>query len=71
MQLKKFNVTVQKFNPSDVSDMEEFVLPVDCPDMEHAASAVLSNLIAWTPKTEAGKVLPVAFRCVTVEERAG
>ena len=71
MQVKKFNVTVHRFDPSNMSSLEEFVLPVDCPDVEHAASAVLSNLIAWTPKTEGGKVLPIAFRCVAVSERAG
>ena len=71
MQVKKFNVTVQRFDPSGKDRGEEFVLPVDCPDEEHAASAVLSNLIAWTPKFQNGKMLPIAFRCVAVAERAG
>ncbi len=71
MQVKKFNVTVHRFHPSNSGSVEEFVLPVDCPDEEHAASAVLSNLIAWTPKLEGGKVLPIAFRCIAVTERAG
>lgn len=71
MQVKKFNVTVQRFNPSTQTPGEEFVLPVDCPDAEHAASAVLSNLIAWTPKTEGGKILPIAFRCIAINERVG
>ena len=69
MQVKKFNVTVHRFDPSNPGHMEEFVLPVDCPDAEHAASAVLSNLIAWTPKTEGSKVLPIAFRCIAITER--
>ena len=69
MQVKKFNVTVHRFDPSNPSHTEEFVLPVDCPDAEHAASAVLSNLIAWTPKTDGGKILPIAFRCMAITER--
>lgn len=71
MQVKKFNVTVHRFDPSNNGHVEEFVLPVDCPDEEHAASAVLSNLIAWTPKLDGGKVLPIAFQCIAVTERAG
>ena len=71
MELKKYNVTVQRFDPNDMAKMEEFVLPVNCPDEEHAAASVLSNLISWSTKTSGGKVLPVAFRCVGVVERAG
>ncbi len=71
MQIKKFNVTVERFDPANTGHVEQFILPVDCPDSEHAASAVLSNLIAWTPKTEGSKVLPIAFRCIAITERAG
>lgn len=68
--LRKFNVTVHRFDPANPAQAEEFVLPVDCPDEEHAAASVLSNLISWTTKTEAGKVLPVAFQCVAVTARS-
>ena len=67
--VKKFNVTVRRFDATGSGEGEEFVLPVNCPDAEHAASSVLSNLISWTPKTAMGEVLPVAFRCVDVSER--
>ena len=69
MDVRKFNVTVRRFDPERAGEGEDFVLPVNCPDKEHAAASVLSNLISWTPKTSDGTILPVAFRCVAVEER--
>ena len=70
MELKKFNVTVRRFDPNQDSESgEDFILPVDSPDEEHAAASTMSNLISFTPKTENGTVLPVAFRCVKIEER--
>lgn len=70
MQPKRFNVTVRRFDPSQgPSSGEKFTLPVDCPDAEHAVSATLSNLIAWTPKTEGSTVKPLAFLATKVEER--
>lgn len=48
---------------------EEFCLPVDSPDAEHAVSAVMSNAVAFTTKVRLGSVLPVAFLCVGVSER--
>lgn len=66
---KRFSVTVRRFDPLVPSRFEDFTLPVDCPDAEHAASAVLSNLIAWTTKTTGMAALPVAFRCMAVTER--
>ena len=74
MQPKKFNVTVRRFDPTQGPQSgEEFILPVDCPDAEHAVSATLANLIAWTPKTETppeGATLkPIAFLATKVEER--
>ena len=39
MQLKKFNVMVRSFDPQKgVASGEEFLLPVDSPDEEHAIS---------------------------------
>ena len=70
MQPKKFNVTVRRFNPTEgLQSGEEFVLPVDCPDAEHAVSATLSNLIAWTHKVEGTTLKPIAFLATKVEER--
>ena len=71
MPPKKFNVTVRRFDPTQgPTSGEEFNLPVDCPDAEHAVSATLSNLIAWTPKTEGATLKPIAFLATKVEERS-
>ncbi len=69
MQLKKYNVTIRRFNPTDDGSVEEFVLPVDSPDAEHAASSTLANAISWTTKTAGGSLLPVAFQAIAVVER--
>ena len=70
-QLKPYNVTVQVFNPETLdSPTQEYVLPVDSPDEEHAVSAAMSNAIAFTTKVESGTVKPVAFRCIAVATRA-
>ncbi len=56
--LKKFNVTVRRFDPAKgFASGTEFVLPVDSPGEEHAISAAISN------------VLPVAFACIAVASR--
>ena len=71
MNLKKYNVIVRRFDPTDAdAKAEEFTLPVDSPDEEHAISAAMSNAVAFTTKVRLGVVLDVAFRCVGVEERA-
>lgn len=71
MQLKKFNVLVRSFDPQKgVASGEEFLLPVDSPDEEHAVAAAMSNAIAFTTKVQAGSPLPIAFCCVGVEARA-
>ncbi len=68
--LRKFNVTVRRFDPRQgVASGEEFVLPVDSPDEEHAVSAVMSNVVAFTTKVRGSEVLPVAFSCTGVRER--
>ena len=70
MELKKFNVTVRSFDPQkDVASGEEFVLPVDSPDEEHAVSAAMSNAIAFTTKVRGGSPLPIAFRCIGISAR--
>ena len=68
--LKKFNVTVRRFDPAkSLASGTDFVLPVDSPDEEHAVSAAMSNAVAFTPKMEGNKVLPVAFACMAVASR--
>ena len=68
--LKPFNVTVRLFDPAEVADGgRDYVLPVDSPDAEHAASSTMANAVSFTRKTEGGKVHPVAFRVVKVESR--
>ena len=75
MDLKKYNVTVVRFDPeAGVASGERFVLPVDSPDEEHGVSAAMSNAVAFTTKVEGGTLLPVrvkpvAFVCVGVVER--
>ena len=70
MQLKKFNVTVRRFDPKQgINNGESFVLPVDSPDEEHAVSAAMSNAVAFTTKVQGTSVLPIAFCCTAVSER--
>ena len=68
--LKKFNVTVCRFDPAKgLASGTDFVLPVDSPDEEHAASAAMSNAVAFTRKLDGDSVLPVAFACIAVAGR--
>jgi hypothetical protein len=64
MELRKFNVTVRRFDLTQgPASGEEFVLLVDSPDAEHAVLAAMSNAVAFTTKVQGGSVLPVAFLC--------
>ncbi len=64
--LKRFNVTVRRFDPAKgLASGTDFVLPVDSPDEEHA----MSNAVAFTPKMQGGTVLSVAFACMAVASR--
>ena len=59
--LKRFNVTVRRFDPAKgLVGSTDFVLPVDSPDEEHAASAGMSSAVSFTCKVEGGDVLSVA-----------
>ena len=70
MDLKEFNVTIRRFDPTfGPENGEEFVLPVDSPDEEHAVSATLSNAVAFTTKVKGSELLPIAFCCFGIEER--
>ena len=69
-KLKKYNVTIRRFDPKKgLASGEEFVLPVDCIDEEHAISSTLSNAVAFTKKSQGAEVLSVAFCCTGIEER--
>jgi hypothetical protein len=48
---------------------QDYVLPVDSPDAEHAVASTTANAASFTRKTEGGKPLPVAFTCIKVEPR--
>ena len=70
MNLKKFDVTVRSFHPQQGPESgQEYILPVDSPDEEHAVSAAMSNAVAFTTKVQGGKVLPIAFCCTAITER--
>ncbi len=70
MELKKYNVTVCRFDPSQgIATAEQFVLPVDSPDEEHAVSAAMSNAVAFTTKIQGSSLLPIAFSCLGVAPR--
>ena len=68
--LKRFNVTIRRFDVhKGIESGEDFVLPVDSIDEDHAIASTLANAISWTVKAQGGAVLPVAFCCVAIEER--
>ena len=68
--LKKFNVTVRRFDPAKgLASGTAFVSPVNSPDEEHAVSAAMSNAVAFTHKVDGSSVLPVAFTCIAVAIR--
>ena len=68
--LKPFNVTIRVFDPTKgMAAGQDYVLPVDSPDAEHAIASTTANAASFTVKTEGGKPLPVAFTCVKVEPR--
>ena len=70
MGRKRFTVTVRVFDPNKgPASGHDYVLPVDSPDAEHAASSTMANAVSFTIKVENGKALPVAFVCMKVEPR--
>ena len=69
-ELKKFNVTIRRFDPAQGPHSgQEFVLPVDSPDEEHAIASTLANAASFSRKVEGGRALPVAFMAVRVSPR--
>ena len=68
--LKKYNVTIRRFDPKKgLENGEDFVLPVDSPDEEHAISSTLANAVAFTKKSQGVELLSVAFCCTGIQER--
>ena len=68
--LKPFNVTIRVFDPTKgIKDGQDYVLPVDSPDAEHAIASTTANAASFTKKAEGGKALPGAFTCIKVEAR--
>ncbi len=69
-ELKPFDVTIRVFDPTKgMEDGQDYVLPVDSPDAEHAVASTMANAASFTRKVEGGKPLPVAFTCIKVEPR--
>lgn len=69
-ELKPFKVTVRVFDPGKgLESGQDYVLPVDSPDAEHAAASTMANAVSFTRKIDGGKALPVAFTCIKVEPR--
>ena len=69
-RLKQYNVTIRRFDPKKgLESGQDFVLPVDCIDKEHAISSTPSNAVAFTKKSQDSEILSVAFCCVGIEER--
>lgn len=68
--LKPFSVTIRVYDPTKGLDAgQDYVLPVDSPDAEHAIASTTANAASFTKKTEGGKALPVAFTCIKIEPR--
>ena len=71
--LKNFNVTIRRFNPEQgPTSGEEFILPVDSPDEEHAIASTLANAASFSTKfdkTSGGSPLPLAFMCTAIATR--
>ncbi|WP_231639406.1 hypothetical protein [Sphingomonas profundi] len=68
--LKKYNVTIRRFDPTKGAQSgQDFVLPVDSPDEEHAIASTIANAASWPGKVEGGRPLPMAFMAVRVSPR--
>ena len=69
-ELKKFNVAIRRFDPArGPASGQEFVLPIESPDEEHAIASTLANAASFSKKVEGGRALPVAFLAVRVGPR--
>ncbi len=69
-ELTKFDVTICRFDPAQgPASGQEFVLPVDSTDEEHAIASTLANAASWPCKVESGQPLPVAFAALRIARR--
>ena len=69
-ELKKYNVTIRRFDPAQGPQSgQEFVLPVDSPDEEHAIASTIANAASWPGKLANGRPVPMAFTAVRVSQR--
>lgn len=68
--LKPYNVTIVSFDPTKGPDSgDQYVLPVDSPDEDHAIASTLANAASFTKKYSLGQVLPLAFMCKAISPR--
>ncbi len=68
-KLKHYEVTIRRFDPKrGLESGEDFVLPVNSIDEEHAISSTLANAVSLTTKAQGGEVLSVAFCCTKIQE---
>ena len=67
--LTPYICTIRIFDPTDGRTIEEHLLPVNSPDIEHAAASTLANAASFTRKLDGADVRPVAFACTRVERR--
>ena len=68
--LKHYNVVVRRFDPArGPASGQEFVLPVDSPDEEHAIASTIANAASWPGKVVGGRPVPMAFMAVRVSPR--
>lgn len=68
--LQHYDVTIRRFDPTKgPTSGQEFVLPVDSPDEEHAIASTIANAASWPGKVTNGRPGPVAFMAVRVRPR--
>ena len=68
--LSPFNVTILSFDPEKgLESGEQYVLPVDSPDEDHAIASTLANAASFTKKYSFGKIVPLAFMCKSISPR--
>ena len=69
-ELKHYTVTIRRFDPTQgTRSGQDFMLPVDSPDEEHAIASTLANAASFSRKAANGRTLPVAFMATRVAPR--
>ena len=68
--LRHYAVTIVRFDPAlGPQRGQQFVLPVDSPDEEHAIASTLANAAAFSHKADGDRAFPVAFMARRVTAR--